>query len=352
VLSLAAGWCGGVLSRDGSSTDTPAAVTATPASTGTSTGSIDVAAVVATLEPSVVSIETTVRTQRGPFTAEGEGAGTGVVIDGEGHILTNAHVVEDATSITVTVAGEARDAELVASDTDADIAVLRVDDTSGLVAADLADASTTAVGDEVVAIGNALALEGGLSVTRGIVSALDRSIETTSGTLSGLIQTDAAISSGNSGGPLVNAAGQVVGMNTAIVADAQNLGFSIAIDAAQPIIEALKSGNGAVTPNQAFLGVSSTNVASLTEEARAQFSIDRDEGAFITEVVPASAADDGGLRVGDVIIEIDGAEVATASDVRSVVTDHDPGDEVDVTVLRDGREEDITVTLGRRGDGA
>jgi putative serine protease PepD len=190
------------------------------------------------------SIETRVRTQRGPFTAEGEGAGTGVVIDGDGHILTNAHVVEDATSITVTVGGEARDAELVAYDTDADIAVLRVDDTSGLVAADLADASTTAVGDEVVAIGNALALEGGLSVTRGIVSALDRSIETTSGTLSGLIQTDAAISSGNSGGPLVNALGQVVGINTAVATsssgvEASNIGFAISIDDAMAVAHQL-----------------------------------------------------------------------------------------------------------------
>lgn len=245
ALSLAAGWCGGVLSRDGSSaSDAPAAVTATPASTGTSSGSIDVAAIVAALEPSVVSIETTIRTQRGPFVAQGEGAGTGVVIDDQGHVLTNAHVVDGATSITVTVDGQARDAELVAADTDADIAVVRVADTSGLVAATLADASTTAVGDEVVAIGNALALEGGLSVTRGIVSALDRSIETTSGMLTGLIQTDAAISSGNSGGPLVNALGQVVGINTAVATsssgvEASNIGFAISIDDAMAVADQL-----------------------------------------------------------------------------------------------------------------
>lgn len=240
VLSLAAGWYGGTLGRDGSSAGASATVTATPASTGVSTDSIDVAAIVAALEPSVVSIETTVRTQRGPFVAEGEGAGTGVVIDEQGDILTNAHVIEGATSITVTVDGQARDARLVASDTGADIAVVRVEDTSGLVAADLADGTTTAVGDEVVAIGNALALEGGLSVTRGIVSALDRSIETTSGTLTGLIQTDAAISSGNSGGPLVNALGQVVGINTAVATsssgvEASNIGFAISIDDAMAV---------------------------------------------------------------------------------------------------------------------
>jgi putative serine protease PepD len=196
---------------------------------------MDVAGVLAAVEPAVVSIETSVRVRQGPFVQEGEGAGTGVVIDGSGLVLTNAHVVEDATSITVTVGGEEHEATLVGSDASADIAVLQVEGVSDLAVAELADDGTTAVGDQVVAIGNALALEGGLTVTQGIVSALDRSIETSSGTLDGLIQTDAAISSGNSGGPLVNAAGQVVGINTAVASsssgvEASNIGFAISID--------------------------------------------------------------------------------------------------------------------------
>jgi len=138
-------------------------------------------------------------------------------------------------------------------------------------------------------------------------------------------------------------------MNTAIVADAQNLGFSIAIDRAKPIIEDLESGKGSVTPNQAFLGVSSTDVDGLTDAVRNRFAIDRDSGAFVTEVVPASAAAKAGLEVGDVIIDIDGTEVRTSSDVRSAVTKHDPGDTVTLRIVRDGDERSLDVTLGQRG---
>ena len=192
-----------------------------------------------------MSIETKISEQRGPFTQQGTGAGSGLVIDTKGTILTNAHVIEGATDITVTVAGEskARTAEVIASDPSRDLALLRVDDTAGLVAAPLGTSSELSVGDEVVAIGNALALEGGPTVTQGIVSALGRSIETENGTLQGLIQTDAAISSGNSGGPLVNSRGEVIGMNTAVAAssgtvNASNIGFAISIDAIRAFLEA------------------------------------------------------------------------------------------------------------------
>jgi S1-C subfamily serine protease len=208
--------------------------------------SLDVAGVLARVEESVVSIETSVRTRRGPFVTEGEGAGTGVVIDSDGHILTNAHVVDGATSIQVTLAGDStpRDATVIAAAESADIAVVRVDDTDGLVPADLAGTDAVRVGDQVVAIGNALALEGGMTVTQGIVSALDRSIQTESGSITDLIQTDAAISSGNSGGPLVNAAGEVVGINTAVATSgagvqASNIGFAISIEKALDVAHAL-----------------------------------------------------------------------------------------------------------------
>jgi putative serine protease PepD len=315
----------------------------------TAEGALDIQGILAKVQPSVVAIETSQTTSRGVF----EGAGSGIVLSADGLVLTNAHVIGGLGELTVLLSdGTRHDATLVGASPEDDIAVIRVADVDDLVPAELGSSGDLRVGDEVIAIGNALNLGGEPTVTRGIVSAKDRDLSAEGVELQGLIQTDAAINPGNSGGPLVNAAGQVVGMNTAIVADAQNLGFSIAIDGAQPIIEDLESGRGAVTPDQAFLGVSSTDVASLTDEARDRFSIDRDDGAFITEVVPGSAAADGDLRVGDVIIAIDGAEVSTSSDVRAAVTDHEPGDEVQVTVLRDGEEEDVTVTLGRRGDGA
>jgi putative serine protease PepD len=235
ALTLAAGAAGGLVTEaataDGSSGGAIAVDRSSSQIAGTS---LDVASILSKVSRSVVSIETAVSVQRGPYTSEGKGAGTGVVLD-DGYILTNAHVVENATSVTVSQSsgGTARRATLVGADPRADVAVLHVDDTSGLVPATFADAGSVQVGDEVVAVGNALALSGSMTVTQGIVSALNRSIETDNGTLTGMIQTDAAISSGNSGGALVDASGRVVGINTAVAAsngsvNAANIGFAIA----------------------------------------------------------------------------------------------------------------------------
>jgi putative serine protease PepD len=236
-LAAGTGWAGGTIAAgraDG--TDGIQQVAASPVS-ATTTDDLDVAAIVEQLAGSVVSVDTELTVRRGPFEQQGQGAGTGVVIDDSGLIVTNAHVVEGATSVTVSLDSddEPREATVVASDTDQDLAVLRVEDAEGLVPVDLAAAGDVAVGDDVVAIGNALALEGGLTVTEGIVSATDRSIETENGTLDGLLQTDAAISSGNSGGALVNAAGELVGINTAVASSGQgvqasNIGFAISAD--------------------------------------------------------------------------------------------------------------------------
>jgi putative serine protease PepD len=240
---------GGLVAHDTSTSTTSNAATAQPAALAVAGKSIDVAAVLARVEPSVVSIETSISARRGPFVEQGTGAGSGIVLDTNGTVLTNAHVVEGATSITVTVAGEnkARKAEVIASDAGRDLALLKVSDTSGLVAAPLGTSSEVAVGDQVVAIGNALALEGGPTVTEGIVSALGRSIDTDNGTLKGLIQTDAAISSGNSGGPLVDASGRVIGMNTAIATSsgtvsASNIGFAISVDTIRAFLDASGAG--------------------------------------------------------------------------------------------------------------
>lgn len=243
VLSLIAGVTGGWLAG-AASDDSGPAIAVERASAEFTGDTLDVAAVLDSVQQSVVSIETTVRVRQGPFLSEGEGAGTGIVIDAEnGYVLTNAHVVSGATGIAVTVPGDdvPREAEVVAADEGSDIALLQLADVDGLAAAELGDIDDVQVGDQVVAIGNALALEGGMTVTQGIVSALDREIDTESGTLEGLTQTDAAISSGNSGGPLVNAAGEVVGMNTAVAASngsvtASNIGFAISIDTAMDVV--------------------------------------------------------------------------------------------------------------------
>jgi putative serine protease PepD len=208
---------------------------------------LDVAAALAKVQASVVSIETAVRVRQGPFVQQGSGAGTGVVLDGNGDILTNAHVVANASSVQVTVPGEstARDATVVASNTEQDIAVVHVDDASGLTPATFGNSDAVQVGDQVIAVGNALALEGGFTVTEGIVSALDRTIQTdASSSLAHLIQTDAAISSGNSGGALVDARGEVIGINTAVASSsntvqASNIGFAISINTARVEAEAL-----------------------------------------------------------------------------------------------------------------
>jgi putative serine protease PepD len=244
LVAASTGALGGYVAGHAADPGEPAAVEAMPTALGDTPTAIDVKAVVAAVEPSVVAISTHVVQQRGPFQVAGEAAGTGIVIDDAGHVLTNAHVVEGATDVTVTVNGSERSATVVGTDSGADIAVLLLDDASGITPAALGTSAAVAVGDPVVAIGNALALEGSPTVTQGIVSALERSIETPSGTLSGLLQTDAAISSGNSGGPLVNAAGQVIGVNTAVAASgngvsASNIGFVIPIDQALQIADGL-----------------------------------------------------------------------------------------------------------------
>jgi S1-C subfamily serine protease len=244
VVGGSAGYVGATVAGSGSTAQS--AAVATPlAYTGTL---LDVAAVISKVEPSVVTINTQVTIDQGRRSYSGEAAGTGLVLTADGEILTNAHVVADATSITVTLDGETtpREAVLVGADTVNDVALLKIVGASGLTAATIGDSDNVAVGDDVVAIGNALDLDGGVTVTRGIISALDRSIEVENGQLSGLIQTDAAISSGNSGGPLVNGAGEVIGMNSAGAASsgtvtAENIGFSIAINQAMTIVAQLRA---------------------------------------------------------------------------------------------------------------
>lgn len=247
TAGAAGGWVAATASNDGSPTASGRAVSAMLGGE-----SLDVAGILDVVGPSVVAIDTEVTARRGPFVQRGQGAGTGVVLTSDGEILTNAHVVDGATDITVTVNGSesALPAVLVASDPSNDLALLRVTADVELTPATLGSSSELVVGDDVVAVGNALGLEGGLSVTRGIVSALGRSISASTSrgteTLDDLIQTDASISSGNSGGALVDSQGRVVGINTAVAASsgstsAENIGFAIPVDGAVDVVAALRA---------------------------------------------------------------------------------------------------------------
>jgi S1-C subfamily serine protease len=305
-------------------------------------GAMDIRAVLDVVQPSVVTIEANGATGQGVF----EAAGSGVVISDDGLILTNAHVIANARDLTVRFFdGSTSSAQLVGSFPADDIALVQVTDRE-VVAAELGDSSQLQVGDEVVAIGNALDLTGQPTVTRGIVSALDRAIEAEGVSLGNLIQTDAAINPGNSGGPLVAADGTVVGINTAIIADSQSIGFAIAIDAVKPLIEAIRAGEAEITPQTAFLGVSTAEIADVSDAVLEEFGVGTDdEGTFVLEVVPDTAAADAGLLPGDLIVAVDGEAVATPTEVRDAVRDRAPGDEITLEIQREGDLQELTVEL-------
>jgi len=299
---------------------------------------IDVAAVTAAMRPSTVSVSTDIEHAGTP----GEGVGTGVVLTSDGQILTNNHVVEGAETVRVRLDGERepREAEVLATDPSNDLALLQLD-VEGLVPATLADPSTVRVGDEAIAIGYALDLDGEASVTLGIVSALDRTLLTSTGALDGLIQTDAAISSGNSGGPLVNAAAQVIGINTAVALGdetntANNIGFAISMSQVLPEIEVLREQAAGATRDPGFLGV------GLQERS------DGGQGAVVTDISPDSPADDAGIEAGDVVVAVDGHAVDGTGAIIGAIRDHQPGDTVSVTVERGKATETFDVELAER----
>ena len=299
---------------------------------------LDVAAVVGIIEPSVV----TVVSEIGEGLSAGQGTGTGVVITSDGEILTNAHVVDEATKVSV-LFGDSIDpipATVLAMDVGNDLALLKIDATN-LTPAVFADPGSIAVGDEVVAVGFALDLDGGPTVTRGIISALNRTIENGDGALDGLIQTDAAISSGNSGGPLVNARGQVVGINTAVFTStagtaANNVGFSISVGEALPVIDELRAISNGASRVEGYLGVG------------LQSRVDGGRGAEITEVAPDSPASIAGVMAGDIVVSAGGTPVDGQGALVAAIRDQSPGDTIEIVVLRDGERLTLTATLIER----
>jgi S1-C subfamily serine protease len=323
------------VTRDPASPASPGSTIIAPGSTAPGGAPLDVKAILAKVGPSVVDVVAQRR--------DGMGDGSGIAISADGYILTNAHVVADATRITITTGtgSKALTARLVGADEDRDVALLQVDGGAaalsegagggGFTPAELGRSADLKVGDDVVAIGNALGLRGDPTVTRGIVSALNRAFDD----LTGMIQTDAAINPGNSGGPLVNGFGQVIGINTAGAGEeGQNINFAIPIDAARAIAERLKSGLGAAPV--AFLGVATSEPT------------DGGPGATIMELVPGGPAAQAGLAVRDRIVTFDGKPVESADALSGIILDRQPGDTVDVIVERDGSSRTIKVRLGTR----
>ena len=334
---------------DGSGDDAAATSSSADPSTPTAPlpgATLDIQAVLGKVQPSVVSIEGTFGSD-----AAGGSAGTGVVLSADGLILTNAHVIADLQSIEVRFSdGTTATATIVGSIPSEDLALIQAQDVSGLVPAELGSSSDLRVGDDVVAIGNALNLGGEPTVTKGIVSAKDRilAVDEFGETLTGLIQTDAAINPGNSGGPLVNSAGQVIGINTAgFLVD--NVSFAIAIDSAKPVIEEIKAGVGEISADDAVLDAFGSSVAELNDESRASFDVGVSEGGFVTDMTDGGAAADAGLALADVIVAIDGEAVVSWADVEGIVRAHVPGDVIEIDIERFGVPLTLRVTLGRRG---
>ncbi|MCA9324619.1 trypsin-like peptidase domain-containing protein [Candidatus Saccharibacteria bacterium] len=324
-----------------------------------------------TVGPSVVSVNASITSTTSDFFGYSqdqtqEGAGTGLIITKTGIIMTNRHVVPAGTSkVSVTLAdGTTYDNVKVLGRTNSgdslDVAFLQISDLKGkqLTPAVLGDSSEAEVGDSVVAIGNALG-EFQNTVTSGIISGFGRSVQASSGSsanassedLDDLIQTDAAINEGNSGGPLVNLNGQVIGINTAIASNAENIGFSIPINDLKGLIKQVLQTGKLERP---YLGI---RYVPLTKSIAKQYGLDQTQGAYIVPqsqsytgqdpILSGSPADKAGLIGGDVITKIDGKTIDTSHSLTSLLNNYLPGDEVHLTVVRNGKTMDITATLGK-----
>lgn len=264
--------------------------------------------------------------------------GSGFIISADGYILTNNHVVEGADEIKVKLAdGRSFNAKIKGGDAKLDLALLKIDTGESLPVAKLGDSGKLQVGEWVIAIGNPFGLE--QTVTVGIVSAKGRVIG--AGPYDDFIQTDASINPGNSGGPLFNAAGEVVGINTAIIANGQGIGFATPVNAAQAILPQLRE-EGHVT--RGWLGVS---VQPVTEELATSFGLDKPRGALVTEVIKGSPAEAAGFQRGDIILAVEGKPVAEMTDLPRLVAGMPVDSSARFEVFRNGKSRNVTVKIGR-----
>lgn len=300
--------------------------------------------------PSIVGIRVTSNSKQNSYFSDSSSQsgveGSGVIISQDGYIMTNYHVVESAdpknngnTTMEVFLSDSRQaKAKFIGGDSKNDLAVIKID-LDNLTVADLGDSSQLEVGELAVAIGNPLGMEFAGSVTVGVVSALNRTVEMEDKTLS-LIQTDAAINPGNSGGALVNSKGQVIGINTVkiSVTGVEGLGFSIPINTAKPIVEQLEK-YGYVT-GRPFIGISGKEITDVIAK---QYNLP--VGIYITSTTDGSGASKAGLKKGDVLVAIGGTEVKTMKDVDNVKKNYKAGDTVDVTIVRDGSKKNMKLTF-------
>jgi serine protease Do len=284
---------------------------------------------------------------RDPFGEGGPGRefkqrslGSGFIIDKEGFIVTNNHVVENADQIKVRLADEREfDAKIIGRDPKTDLALIQIEGAKDLSPLKMGDSEKLEVGSWVLAVGSPFGLE--QTVTAGIVSAKGRFIG--AGPYDDFIQTDASINPGNSGGPLLNMNGEVIGINTAIVAQGQGIGFAIPVNLAQNIVAQLKD-RGSVT--RGWVGV---GIQDLTPELAQYYGLDKDQkGVLVTQVFPGDPADKAGIKMKDVIIAVDGKPVGTGRELSSAVASMAVGKEVPVKILRDGKEQTLKVKLAER----
>jgi len=272
------------------------------------------------------------------------GEGSGFVISGDGLMLTNHHVIEDADRITVVFGdGEEVDAKVLGSDASMDIALLQLQDDRAWPHLELGDSDAARVGDWVLAMGNPLGL--GHTVTAGIISGKGRVLGHDIFGNEDFLQTDAAINPGNSGGPLVTLDGKVVGMNTAVIAGANTVGFSVPTNLIASVVEELQS-NGHIA--RGFLGV---NSQPLTPDLADMLGVDADQGALVSSVFPDTPAALAGLERGDVVVEVDGKGIGDQADLIAAIGNKRPGDEVRLRVIRAKGPKKLTVTLAERPGG-
>ncbi len=322
----------------------------TPVTIDESSAIVDVAAKVS---PAVVRIFSTANANLSdPNTIPSEGVGSGIIYDPNGWILTNRHVVAGSDKLVVQLKdGREFTGTIYGIDTLTDLAIVKVEAT-GLPTASLGDSSKLKVGQTAIAIGSPLGTYSS-TVTSGILSATGRSIDVDGGTINNLLQTDTAINPGNSGGPLLDAGGNVIGINTAIAANANGIGFAIPINIARPIMEQAVAGEKLARP---YIGI---RYEMLTAKRAKELSLSVADGAYVAGgqsasgatqpgVVPNEPADKAGIREGDVIVEIEGQPIDTEHPLDSVLTQFAPGRTVTLSVLRDGQKIDVKVTLGVR----
>ncbi len=275
--------------------------------------------------------------------------GSGIIISEDGYILTNNHVINSSSNSSFYSLGEATklsvylyndeteyEAKVVGTDEETDLAVIKIEK-EGLQVAELGDSSSVAVGEFAMAVGNPLGMQS--SVTAGMIGAVDREITDSDGKTYKLIQTDAAINSGNSGGALVNSKGQVIGINTLKIASTgvEGMGFAIPINSAKPIYEQLITYNKVKRP---YIGISGRDLGKDLAERN-----NLPEGIYVVEVDEFSAGEKAGIKAGDVIIKADGKDIKTMNELNSIKNEHQIGETMTVTVSRNGKEKDLKITL-------